>query len=129
MTMPTPSGSTTTMRSFGLSPSVSRANDGPRTATTPISEAEMPRYASDQAVAGLSRMYADALAQLAEHAGDDVARLGDRLDARGRGRAVPAGLPAATAQNTAARANRMATTMISGCGPPAIVTVSGPRSA
>ena len=117
------------MRSFGLSPSVSRANDGPRTATTPMSDAEMPRYASDQAIAGLSRMYPmpsrswpnTPVTAWPASVTASPARRGRALDRRV--------WRAGRQQNTAASANRTATMMISGCGPPAIVTMSGPSSA
>ncbi len=43
MTMPPPSGRTTTAKSFAAKPSAVSAKSGPRTPSTPMSDAVMPR--------------------------------------------------------------------------------------
>src|ERR687897_993657 len=48
MTIPNPSGSTMTAKSFGWSPRVVSAKSGPSTPRTPTSDAAIPRYSSDE---------------------------------------------------------------------------------
>ena len=67
VTMPKPSGSTTTTKSFGLEAErVACAKRGPNTPSTPTSEAASARYVSDQPIDRWPRMNVDPLAQLGE---------------------------------------------------------------
>ncbi len=56
VTIPNPSGSTTTAKSFAPRPSVSFAKPGPRTPRTPTSEAVIARYINDQKTRWWPRM-------------------------------------------------------------------------
>ena len=66
ITMPPPSGSTMTAKSFGSSPSAVSAKSGPSTPSTPTSDAVIPRYSSDQPIERLRPDEAEALAQLGD---------------------------------------------------------------
>ena len=127
VTIPNPSGRTTTAKSLASSPRVSLAKSGPSTPRTPTSEAVIPRYSNDQPIVAVRPDEVDALAELGEGRADGLLRL-PHPETVARRRPWAAAACGSVKQKTAARKYRAATTRMTASGL-AMLTTSGPSNA